>query len=90
MPAWALTATRTYRDAWTPAQALTALDTDAGSKLDARCVAALHRALVHLGVPLGELQPHRGAGGVALPRAGLHSIQVDDALLPGAYEAVAD
>jgi putative nucleotidyltransferase with HDIG domain len=83
----ALTAARTYRDAWTPARALRAIDADAGIKLDARCVAALHRALERLGLPLHE-SPHDSRPVIALtlpdrPQA----LQIDDALLPGQYSA---
>jgi HD-GYP domain-containing protein (c-di-GMP phosphodiesterase class II) len=41
----ALTSRRPYRDAWSPAQALATVEAEAGTKLDARCVAALRRVL---------------------------------------------
>lgn len=41
----ALTSPRSYRAAWSSARALATIDADAGPRLDARCVAALHRLL---------------------------------------------
>jgi putative two-component system response regulator len=41
----ALTSARAYREAWPPARALALIDAESGTKLDPRCVAALHRVL---------------------------------------------
>ena len=83
----ALTATRTYREAWTPAQALAAIDADAGIKLDEHCIMALHSTLARLGVPLQEiLKARRALIPLALP-ANIHTLQIDDALVSGEYSA---
>jgi putative nucleotidyltransferase with HDIG domain len=47
----ALTSDRVYRDAWTEADALGLLRSDAGTKLDAACVHALERVLAVTVVP---------------------------------------
>jgi putative nucleotidyltransferase with HDIG domain len=47
----ALTSPRPYRDAWPRERALALIDSEAGSKLDARCVHALHAALRHAPAP---------------------------------------
>jgi HD-GYP domain-containing protein (c-di-GMP phosphodiesterase class II) len=83
----ALTASRTYRDAWAPAQALAAIDADAGIKLDEHCIMALHSALARLGVPLLEIpEARRKLIPLAFP-VDVHTLQIDDALLPGDYAA---
>lgn len=52
----ALTSLRSYREAASPAEALTLLDTQAETKLDQRCVTALRHALVREGVRFDQQQ----------------------------------
>lgn len=47
----ALTSHRPYRAAWPPERALALIESEAGNKLDAACVRALHAALRHRAAP---------------------------------------
>jgi HD-GYP domain-containing protein (c-di-GMP phosphodiesterase class II) len=83
----ALTATRTYRNAWAPARALRVIDADVGIKLDGRCVAALLRAIERLGIPLHE-SPHDSHPVISLTLPDeVQTLHSDDVLLPGQYSA---
>jgi HD-GYP domain-containing protein (c-di-GMP phosphodiesterase class II) len=50
----ALTSRRSYREAASPAEAMALMETQAGSKLDPRCIASLRRALERSGTATSE------------------------------------